>query len=118
MKHPLVSIIIVHYHVKKELFACLESLKKMKTKTSFEVIVVDNDERKTIKNSLKKKYPFVRYIESPENNGFGAGNNRGANTAKGKYLFFLNPDTEVFSNTLDKLVEFIEGHKSVGIVAP
>lgn len=44
----MISIIIVNYRVKKELFDCLESIYKSKPKVKFEVIVVDNDEEKII----------------------------------------------------------------------
>jgi len=112
------SIIIVHYRVKKELFDCLASVKDANIKTSYEVIVVDNDEKKTIENELKKKFSFVRYIKSPRNIGFGAGNNLGVKYAKGEFLFFLNPDTIVKNNAIDNLIEFLERNKNAGIVAP
>src|SRR4051794_6452304 len=112
----MVSIIIVNYHVKKELFACLQSIVTSKTKTPHEIIVVDNDDKKTIKAELQQKFPKVVYIAN-ENNGFGQANNVGAARAKGKDLFFLNPDTEVFPAAVDNLVSFLEKHKDAGIVA-
>jgi GT2 family glycosyltransferase len=115
---PLVSIIIVHYKVQKELFACLNSLKKLRSNYSFEIIVVDNDEVKIIKETLHKQFSTVQYIESPGNIGFGGGNNLGARYAKGQYLFFLNPDTKVNPNTLDILVNFLKAHTNTGIIAP
>lgn len=118
MKKPKVSIIIVHYKNKKALFDCLSSIKKTKTKISYEVIIIDNDEKKTIRVKLKKKFPRVNYVESPENIGYGAGNNLGAKYAKGKYLFYLNPDTEVQEKTIDSLVLFLEKSKKTAIAAP
>ena len=55
----MISIIIVHYKVKKELFSCLDSIIASHPKTSYEIIVVDNDEMKTIESELKKKFPKV-----------------------------------------------------------
>lgn len=118
IKRPLVSIVVVHYKADKVLFECLQSIKKSKPKVSFEVIVVDNDEKKVIDKEIRKNYQWTRYIKSPKNLGFGAGNNLGAKRAKGKYLFFLNPDTIVLPNATDSLVEFLEKNKSAGIVAP
>jgi len=40
---PKVSIIIVHYRANKELFNCLSAIAQSHPKTTFEVIVVDND---------------------------------------------------------------------------
>jgi len=58
------------------------------------------------------------YVPTPKNIGFGAGNNLGAKKAKGKYLFFLNPDTKVFPKTIESLVTFFDKHTNAGIVAP
>jgi len=114
----MISIIIVHYRVKKELFDCLASIRNTNSKVPYEIIVVDNDEKKTIEKELKKEFPKVMYIKSPQNKGFGAGNNLGAKYAKGEYLFFLNPDTIVKPGTIDNLVSFIKKNKQVGIAAP
>jgi GT2 family glycosyltransferase/4-amino-4-deoxy-L-arabinose transferase-like glycosyltransferase len=114
---PLVSIIILNYHVKDELFACIESIYNSKTKASFEIIVVDNDEIKTIKKDLLKRYPHLIYIAN-KNKGFGQGNNIGAKSARGEYLFILNPDTIVFKGVIDTLIQFLKTNKKAGVVAP
>jgi GT2 family glycosyltransferase len=117
MSSPKISIIIVHYHVKKELLDCLNSIYSSRPKIPFEIIIVDNDEVKTIKYDLKKKFPKVKYFASL-NNGFGAGNNFGAKHAKGEYLFFLNPDTLLVGNPIDTLFSFISKERKAGVVAP
>lgn len=112
------SIIIVHYKAKKELFDCLSSIRKSKPSFSYEIIVVDNDEDETVKPELAKKFIEARYIKSLGNIGFGAGNNLGASKAHGEFLFFLNPDTIVKHGAIDTLVEFLQKNPGVGIVAP
>lgn len=107
----------MHYHVKDELWDCIQSIQKSKTKSSYEIIVVDNDEIKTIEKDLNKKFPKVRYI-SNENKGFGQANNVGASKAKGEYVFFLNPDTKIAPDALEHLLQFLKKRKNVGIVAP
>lgn len=113
-----VSIIIVHYQAQNELFACLDSIKTAGLKASYETVVVDNDEKKTIEGELKRKFPGVKYLKADGNVGFGAGNNLGARQARGKFLFFLNPDTEVLPQTIDKLTEFLQKNKKATMVAP
>lgn len=113
-----VTIIIVHYKADEEFFDCLRSIIKSKTKLKIEIIVVDNDETPTISKQLKKDFPGVKYIKSKSNVGFGAGNNLGNKNAKGKYLFFLNPDTIIFPDTVDRLFDFITTKPNIGIVAP
>ena len=113
-----VSIVIVHYKVKEELFNCLNSILISKPKINYEIIVVDNDEVKVIEKELKTQFPTVRYVKSGQNRGFGAGNNLGAEYAKGKFIFFLNPDTLIKDGAIDELVKFLEKNKKTGIVAP
>ncbi len=114
----MVSIIIVNYHVKKELFDCIKSIIATRPKASYEIIVVDNDEEKTIETILKNRFPQVLYIKSPVNIGFGAGNNLGEKYARGDYLFFLNPDTTVTKDAIDVLYNFVKNNPSAGMVAP
>lgn len=113
-----VSIIIVNYKVRDELFNCLRSVYESKTKASFEIIVVDNDEIKTIGKDLKKEFPQVIYLSSKTNLGFGGGNNLGFRKAKGDFIYFLNPDTKMEENSIDSLVQFLKKDKKIGIVAP
>ncbi len=113
----MVSIIIVHYHVKKELFDCLTSIIKSTKNTSYEIIVVDNDEEKAIGKELHNKFQHIIYIPN-ENRGFGQGCNIGALYAKGEYLLFLNPDTKLLPRALDLLISFLKRNKSAGVVAP
>lgn len=113
----MISIIIVNYHVKKELFACLESIFTSKQKSAFEIIVVDNDEKKDISTDLQKRFTKIQYIPN-ENRGFGQANNIGAKKAKGEYLFFLNPDTVLEKGTVDTLANYLNKHENVGIVVP
>ncbi len=114
---PTVSIIIVNYFVEEELLNCISSIYSSQAKISFEIIVVDNSDVKTIQKKLKKLFPKVIYLAS-NNNGFGAGNNLGAKKANGDFLFFLNPDTKIKQNTVDILVSFLQKNTHAGIVAP
>ncbi len=115
---PKLSLIIVHYHNQKILFNCLNSIKDNPPQVEYEVIVIDNDEQKTIGSKLKPLFPQVKYVASPGNIGYGAGNNLGASAAEGEYLFILNPDTLVLKGCIDKLISFIESSQKIGVVAP
>lgn len=113
-----VSIIIVNYNVEKELLDCVRSIKNALIKVNFELIVVDNSQKKMVNPDLKKIFPIVKYIKTQKNKGFGAGNNIGAKVAQGEYLFFLNPDTKVFKNTIEQLVNAFKQDTSIAVVAP
>lgn len=114
----MVSVVIVHYKVEKELLACIYSIVRLESKVSYEIIVVDNDIENAFEKTLRKKFPKVRYVKAPGNIGYGAGNNLGASLSKGDFLFFLNPDTTIEENAISKLCKFLARDRVAGIVAP
>ncbi len=112
-----VSIIIVNYRVPKLLKACLESI-KANVKAECEVIVTDNASNDGSVEMIRNEFPWVKLIANPTNDGFAAGNNLALPKATGQYVFYLNPDAEVIGDAVDKLVRYLDTHKTVGLVAP
>lgn len=113
------SIIIVEYKSKKYLFECLKSIKKGLVNIKYEVIIVDNNQEQEskIKNrELDAALPSFKYhLVSPSaNKGFGSANNAGAGLAKGTYLLFLNPDTFIIDDSLEKMISFYKRHSEIG----
>lgn len=78
------------------------------------MIVVENASTDGSLLEIKKQFPKVHVIEQKKVLGFGAANMIGAQHAKGKYLFFLNPDTEVHEAAIDALVAYMESHPQCG----
>lgn len=112
------SIIIVNYKVKEELLRCIKSVIDSKPLAHYEIIVVENDVESDFTLELKKKFPQARYIKSDRNLGYGGGNNLGSKSAKGKYLFFLNPDTKILKGAINNLYNFVSTKRNVGIASP
>ena len=63
---------------------------------------------------IEDKFPDVQYIFSEHNHGFGKANNIGLATAKGKYVFLLNPDTLVEEDTIQKCIDRMEEDPKIG----
>lgn len=114
---PLVSIITVNYNQLEYTLQLLESLRNTRYR-NLEVIVVDNASKQNPEPVIRERYPEVKVIVSSENLGFAGGNNLGINAATGKYLFFLNNDTEVDANTFHPLVKLFETTPDAGIASP
>lgn len=114
----MISIVIVTYNSQNEIRDCLDSIKKQSRAENYEVIVVDNLSKDKTKEIIKKSYPWVRLIETGENLGFGKGNNRGAQLAKGKIIFFLNPDTILKNNVLGFIKNFFKEKPRAGAMGP
>lgn len=108
------SIVIVNYNVKEFLTQCIDSIYKSKTSFSYEVIVVDNKSSDSGEKAICEQFQSIHWINNPKNMGFGKANNIGFEIAKGKYTLILNPDTLLQSDTIEKCLNFLEGHSEVG----
>jgi GT2 family glycosyltransferase len=116
-KYPLVSIITVNFNQTEVTCEFLESIKKI-TYPNFEIFVVDNASYKGNPKTIKEKYPQINYIETKRNLGFAGGNNAALPFCNGKYILFINNDTEVPEDFLEPLVDVLESDKSIGMVSP
>ena len=110
-----VSVIIVNYNTRDYLDNCLRSLFARTKGVSFEVIVIDNASSDGSVRMVKDSYPSVTVIESDRNLGFGAANNRAFDEAKGKYIFFLNPDTVLLNDAVSILATYLDTTPSVAL---
>jgi GT2 family glycosyltransferase len=112
------SIVIVSWNVKDILCDCLDSIVRSSTAFAYEIIIVDNASTDGTADHVRKKYPSICIIENSENQGFARASNQGALQAQGQYLFFLNPDTILFDDTLSRLVEFMESNPDIALCGP
>lgn len=111
------SVIVVNWNGAEFVGKCLKSVFESTFDKPWEVIVVDNNSSdKSVE--IIKQFPQVIAIENKENVGFGAANNQALKQATGKFVFLLNPDTQIFPDSMEKLVEKIEEEEKIAIVAP
>ena len=113
-----VSIIIVNYNSKDMLSECLSSIRNNEISVSLEVIVVDNGSIDNSVNKARKLFPEIMVIENATNLGYAKAVNTGIISASGKYLFLINTDIILGNKTIDRMVQFMEKHATVGILSP
>lgn len=110
------SVITVNYNGLRDTCALLDHLTFDHNDT--EVIVVDNGSANNEAETIASRYANVKCIRSERNLGFAGGNNLGISHAQGKYLFFVNNDTEVSMDDIERLINRIETSEHIGIVCP
>jgi GT2 family glycosyltransferase len=107
----LVSVVVVNYNCKKWLNRFFRSLRTQTIFSRTEIIMVDNTSKDGSAEICEKEMaaqPNGVFLQTGGNYGFGGGSNRGAKIARGKYLFFLNPDVWLETNCLEELVRHAE----------
>jgi GT2 family glycosyltransferase len=118
MKHlPLISTVILNWNGKEYLHPCLQSVKGQ-TYPNIEIILVDNASTDGSIEYIKDLLSDLRLIINYRNIGYGGGNNRGIEEAKGRYIFVLNSDTEIEKRCVELLWECIETDQRIGVTTP
>lgn len=99
------TIVIVTYNSAGTIVACLDSVKKT-LRGKDEVIIVDNasaDHTLSLVRDLIPESPQLKLIPNKSNRGYAAAANQGARAGKNPVIAFLNPDTIVTPNWLQRL---------------
>jgi len=100
-----ISVIIVSYKGAERLALCLSSLAGAAGgKVTAEVIITDNRSEDEGIDKLQRQYPQFTFLNNEVNGGFANGCNLGASHASGEYLLFLNPDTVVTREAIEKML--------------
>jgi GT2 family glycosyltransferase len=111
--NPVVSVIYVNYNTSALLLQSISSLIVQCREIPFEILVIDNASKNDDKLNLQAgiselKHDHIHVQYSADNLGFSKANNFGAKQAKGKYLFFLNPDTLIVNDVIKIFCEFLD----------
>jgi N-acetylglucosaminyl-diphospho-decaprenol L-rhamnosyltransferase len=113
-----VSVCIANWNCAALLRACLHSLFENPQGVNFEVVVVDNASTDGAAEMVAAEFPKVALIRNSTNRGFAAASNQAAARARGRYLFFLNNDTEVPPHALARLFEHAKANPAAGMFGP
>ncbi|MGD0626833.1 MAG: tetratricopeptide repeat protein, partial [Thermodesulfobacteriota bacterium] len=118
--HREASVIIPVFNQKEYTARCLEVLyKNTSLEEICEVIVINNGSTDDTENYLEQAvnlYPRLSILSNKENLKFARACNQGARVAKGKYLVFLNNDTEPLPGWLSLGLKRIKSDDKIGVV--
>jgi GT2 family glycosyltransferase len=113
---PAVSIVIPVWNKVEYTHACLVRLQAVTPAGTYEVVLVDNGSTDATPDLLAALSGDVKVVRNEQNLGFARACNQGAAVAGGRYLLFLNNDTEPHPGWLEPLVEVLDEEPDVGVV--
>lgn len=115
-----VTIIVLNWNNALDTVKCLQSVKKSDY-TAYDVIVVDNGSCDESVCEIRQQHPDVVVLEAPQNLGYAEGNNLGIRHALRTgtdYIFVLNNDARVASDTVKYLVFAAEQFPDAAFLGP
>jgi len=110
------SILIVNWKSAAYVRKCLRSLEANPIGMSVEIVVVDGGSFDECGEMIAKEFPYVKFVQSPDNVGFGRSNNLAFSHSTGKTILLLNPDTEVCGDALRVLYDALQTLPNAGAV--
>ena len=113
VKNPKISVIIPTLNEEKYIEKTLLSLKAQTIKVPYEIIVVDsNSKDKTVEIARK----YADKVIVTKRRGIAVGRNVGAKYARGEILVFVDADTVLLPNVLEKAYNEIK-NRDVSLVS-
>jgi N-acetylglucosaminyl-diphospho-decaprenol L-rhamnosyltransferase len=117
---PILSVIIVAYKSRDEIGPCLSSIPLTIEGGTVEVVVVDNSPGEGTGQIVRSEFPWVGYVQSEKNLGFGRANNLGFSRTNpaSSYVLFLNPDTLCNERALSHCLGRLRTDPTIGMISP
>lgn len=111
------TVSIVSYNTRELLRACLLSLEARRGEAELEIFVVDNGSHDGSVEMVREEFARVEIIESGGNIGYGRANNLALERASGEFFWILNSDTEVWPDSIARMLGFLAENPDCGAVA-
>ncbi len=106
-KAPDISFCLPVYNVENFLSACIESIVSQDDGSfTYEIICVDDcstDNTTAVLEDLSKTYPMIRIVKNEANSGVSYTRNQAVLNARGKYIWFVDPDDMLYPNAVSKM---------------
>jgi len=114
LKIPRISVIIPAYNNSRYICRAIESVLSQ-TRTSFEIIVIDDGSTDDTRSALNAYMNKIRYIFQ-QNKGVSSARNHGLGIANGEFVVFLDSDDYFLPEKLANQVAVFEAMPALGMV--
>ncbi|MFA6184415.1 MAG: glycosyltransferase family 2 protein [Parcubacteria group bacterium] len=112
------SIIINNYKNPDLLRLCIKSIQKNTNNVDYEIIAIDCATEEVTEMMMREEFPKINFFSFLENVGFQKMVRKGIENSKGDYLLILNGDVLVKENSIKKMLDYIKGDSSIGLIGP
>lgn len=114
-KNPLVSVAILTWNRRQQVFTAIESVLKQ-TYRSIELVVVDSGSTDGTVEAITTTYPWIKVIRLHRNLGCPEGRNIALANCTGDILYALDDDGWLAENTLQVCVDRFNEHPLLAVV--
>lgn len=111
---PEISVVVANYNASAALVDCLEAIRRHPPARTCEVLVVDDGSTDDSAERVRTRFPEVRLLVNPVNQGYARSCNRAITAARGRLIHLLNNDTRLLPGALDALADFLDSRPSAG----
>lgn len=115
MNTPTLSIIIPCFNAERYINDCFDSILRSGFQ-KYEVVVVDDNSKDKSRTILKNYEHFlqIKILHLDQNQGPARARNLGVKNSSGKYILFLDMDTEIENGCLEAVVNKFETNSKLG----
>ena len=108
-----ITIVITSFKSEKKIKNCLNSINRQ-----CKIINVENSDDQNYQKKIEEEFSNVKCILSGGNMGYGKGNNIGLKEVKSKYALILNPDAELFPDSIDSFLKMAKENSDFAMITP
>jgi len=114
------AVVTVNYNSRTDTIACVQSL--LRSSIIPPLVIIDNGSIEPFSKNDLPHYPKLHFLRSEDNLGFARGNNLGIrwilSNVHCEFIFLLNNDAIVRSDTIEILEQMMDESLETGIAAP
>ena len=119
MHEHKINIIILNWNGWEDTINCVNSLQETDCTEPYKIIIIDNCSTDDSVKRIKEAFPEIELIQNNSNLGFGGGCNTGLLRSmkdNAEFVWLLNNDTTVYTNSLQELLNTAGSNSNIGII--
>ncbi len=114
---PQIAVVILNWNGKKFLEKFLPILIDCSASEA-EIILADNASTDDSVEFVQQRFPQIRIIRNPKNEGFARGYNLALQQVDADYFIILNSDIEVTPDWISPVIDLMESDSNIGACQP